>query len=608
MDSQRLPDALKVRAWNSIPVRLGLAVLVLILAAAGVGLVTIARQEARRTIEKDTDHARVMSAIIADDLASLMQTGGGPAVWAGVSAAAVQHASLIDATRILVVTKAGVVKAGSDTTNLDNRVAMTDAAECPRCDSARDEDFPAAAMLFTPEGGQSLRVVNKVPVSLACLQCHTSVEAAKSFVLVDFDLTPLERGMRRRQLTTFGLGLVVALAVAALIILLFRRMVMRPADMLTASMERLANGELAARTPVLAPNELGVLASHFNHMAGQIAEQVARIEAARTESALLYTLVVEASKKLETKEFAEGVSRVIHEKLRSRHTAFFLETGSSGWICAAAGSEAGQVLVEGTGELETVVSSDTAQLQQLLDGMGPEFARLACRTRKLQLTRETGELTIALPVVVQGQLVGLLACVGIAAGLVVDQDLLTNLGAHLTLAAVNSRNYTGAITDGLTQLRNKQYGIVRLQEAVSAARRYGSALALAMCDIDHFKRVNDSFGHPTGDAVLREVSRRIAACIRQSDIAVRYGGEEFMLILIGADPIALASIGEKIRQTVAGLPIALNDEGNGLAITLSVGIAACRPGADSADSLIARADQMLYRAKENGRNRVEMEV
>lgn len=83
------------------------------------------------------------------------------------------------------------------------------------------------------------------------------------------------------------------------------------------------------------------------------------------------------------------------------------------------------------------------------------------------------------------------------------------------LAAINSRNYTGAITDGLTRLKNERYGLIRIEEAVYAVKRYKSGLGLLMCDIDHFKRVNDTYGHPAGDAVLREVSRRIAACVRE---------------------------------------------------------------------------------------------
>ena len=111
-----------------------------------------------------------------------------------------------------------------------------------------------------------------------------------------------------------------------------------------------------------------------------------------------------------------------------------------------------------------------------------------------------------------------------------------------------------------------------------------------------------------GDAVLREVSRRMAACVRKADIAVRYGGEEFMLVLPQTGADALARVGEKIRVAIAAEAV---DAGTGIPpipVTLSVGIAAYRGANDSGDALIARADAALYRAKQGGRNRVEIDA
>jgi diguanylate cyclase (GGDEF)-like protein len=231
----------------------------------------------------------------------------------------------------------------------------------------------------------------------------------------------------------------------------------------------------------------------------------------------------------------------------------------------------------------------------------------ACRLQTLQLTRSPTGLSFALPVVANARLAGLLVCVGVPAKIQVGEDLLQNLGVHLTLAAINSRNYTGAITDGLTRLKNKRYGLIRLEEAVYAAKRYKSGLGLVMCDIDHFKRVNDTHGHPAGDAVLKEIARRIASCVRKADIAVRYGGEEFMLILPETDANLLAAIGEKIRHAVSATPVDPGTDGVPLPLTISVGVAAFHADSDSGESLIARADAALYRAKEGGRNRVELE-
>lgn len=121
-----------------------------------------------------------------------------------------------------------------------------------------------------------------------------------------------------------------------------------------------------------------------------------------------------------------------------------------------------------------------------------------------------------------------------------------------------------------------------------------------MCDIDHFKRINDMHGHVLGDAVLKEVSRRIRASVRKSDVVVRYGGEEFMIIVPGTADNFLSTIGEKIRAAVSASPVSQA----GVQVTISVGATEFRPGVETAETLIERADRALYRAKEAGRNSV----
>ncbi|OGA33923.1 MAG: hypothetical protein A3G80_00260 [Betaproteobacteria bacterium RIFCSPLOWO2_12_FULL_62_13b] len=123
-----------------------------------------------------------------------------------------------------------------------------------------------------------------------------------------------------------------------------------------------------------------------------------------------------------------------------------------------------------------------------------------------------------------------------------------------------------------------------------------------------FKRVNDTHGHPAGDAVLKEVSRRIAASLRRSDLVVRYGGEEFMVIIPQATAEAMAVIGEKLRHAIVAAPVGTGVGRGAVAVTLSVGDAAFHAGTDTAESLIARADAALYRAKQGGRNRVEVDA
>lgn len=162
-------------------------------------------------------------------------------------------------------------------------------------------------------------------------------------------------------------------------------------------------------------------------------------------------------------------------------------------------------------------------------------------------------------------------------------------------------------TDELTGVANRRALIGRLQEELSQARRTGHDLSVAMIDIDRFKRLNDTYGHAAGDLVLCEVVERILNAKREYDIVGRWGGEEFVAILPELSLEEAVPVAERLRAEVADMPFILAD-GTTLPVTFSVGLATAPAGrVDSVDALLASADRALYRAKEAGRNRVELD-
>ncbi len=159
-----------------------------------------------------------------------------------------------------------------------------------------------------------------------------------------------------------------------------------------------------------------------------------------------------------------------------------------------------------------------------------------------------------------------------------------------------------ATTDPLTGVFNRRTFEELAEREIARARRSGGDLSLLMIDLDHFKRINDRYGHPAGDAVLRRFVALVRNCLRKEDLLVRYGGEEFCVLLpatAGANALALA---ERIRALVADTPLAV--EGKAISITVSIGIATHGGKADAPiDDLLRRADHAMYRAKNEGRNR-----
>jgi diguanylate cyclase (GGDEF)-like protein len=159
-----------------------------------------------------------------------------------------------------------------------------------------------------------------------------------------------------------------------------------------------------------------------------------------------------------------------------------------------------------------------------------------------------------------------------------------------------------AATDSLTTLLNREEMFTQMERLLVGERRRGMDLAVLFCDLDHFKEVNDSYGHQAGDAVLQAMAKRIRSCLRGSDLAARIGGDELMVVLPGLQglPDALA-IAEKLRRQ-ASKPVPI-PEGE-VQISISVGVALACTG-ESLDDLIARADTAMYTAKQQGRDQVE---
>jgi two-component system cell cycle response regulator len=166
------------------------------------------------------------------------------------------------------------------------------------------------------------------------------------------------------------------------------------------------------------------------------------------------------------------------------------------------------------------------------------------------------------------------------------------------------RSLSLALTDELTGLYERRYLLAHLNELIERVNQDGISAAVLMFDVDHFKRVNDRYGHDAGDDVLRELAARTIDSVRSVDLAARWGGEEFVVVMPETDLANAAAVAERLRLAVANEPFAVRASGEKLAVTISVGVAAAIAGGDHRDRLLKRADDALYSAKSGGRNRV----
>ncbi|MFL6796918.1 MAG: PleD family two-component system response regulator [Xanthobacteraceae bacterium] len=160
-----------------------------------------------------------------------------------------------------------------------------------------------------------------------------------------------------------------------------------------------------------------------------------------------------------------------------------------------------------------------------------------------------------------------------------------------------------AVTDALTGLYNRRYMETHVAALVHQASSRGKPLSVLVLDIDYFKSINDAYGHDAGDDVLREFAVRIRKSIRGIDLACRYGGEEFVVVMPEADLAVASVVAERLRRSIATEPFLMQQGSRAVEVTISIGMAALATG-ENASSVLKRADQALYRAKRDGRNRV----
>lgn len=161
-----------------------------------------------------------------------------------------------------------------------------------------------------------------------------------------------------------------------------------------------------------------------------------------------------------------------------------------------------------------------------------------------------------------------------------------------------------AVTDGLTGLSNRRYLDSHLKTLFNRAATRGKALSVCITDIDRFKLVNDTYGHDAGDDILKEFAARIRATVRGADLACRYGGEEFVVVMPDTDAATAGKIAERLRGLIEDQPFVIRSSGLAINITASLGIACNEAGAETPEQLLKQADKALYEAKNGGRNRV----
>ena len=314
----------------------------------------------------------------------------------------------------------------------------------------------------------------------------------------------------------------------------------------------------------------------------------------------------------------EPAMRSFSEVLSSRFELEGLGEAALQALLVHTGAEAGALLVVHEDTVETLASHGLRAMDGLTDN---DHVRRVLRTGQVERVRVAAPSTLVIDSLLVGQaardiLVAPVTFKSVPLGVIVlatptefapDADKLldqfrADLGLAINNALAHDRLERLAAVDPLTDAYNRRFGLARLGEEFSRAVRAESPLGVLMLDLDHFKAVNDAYGHLAGDRVLRAVARTCRRVLREGDVLIRYGGEEFLVLLPGAGGEDVAEIGERLRRAVGETSVPEGEQR--IAVSISVGGATYRDAVDSPESLIAKVDAALYEAKASGRNRL----
>lgn len=439
-----------------------------------------------------------------------------------------------------------------------------------------------------------------------------------------------DRAAARRTFLIIGVSVPVFILMPLLLAYGIVVGIRRPLRRLTQATDKFGGGDLDYRVPVRRDDEIGRLAVAFNQMAERLAAERKALQQAETElqasnralaargaeaearSAVIDVLGRMAHRLqscISEDEFAEVVRRFAPQVLPDFAGALFLMANSRNQLRLAA---AWNDPVAVAGDLHP---DDCWALRH---GRAHVVEKPAEEVPCRHIARADFPRYRCQPLMAQGDVVGLLyiedkgdldsPAAGGKPRLRLTKARIDSMGENIALALANYRLRetlrSQSIRDPLTGLFNRRFLEEALAVEFARAVRNGTPVALIMIDIDHFKRFNTEYGHDGGDTLLRAVGRLLAESVRKGDIACRYGGEEFTLILPGADLAVALNRAEKAREAAAALDVRHAGERLGR-ITLSAGIAVYPADGDSAESVLRNADLALMRAKELGRNRIE---
>lgn len=507
--------------------------------------------------------------------------------------------AIVKPSVISILSYKNKVEISSDKAMLGRSFDRDTNASCTVCHITRGVPPQRSEVFLETEAGPVLRNVIKIPNGPECYACHPSEQQNCGILLYDVLFTDTIEMLRTVLVRMALTGLISFIFLILVLSFIIQRYVHRPVNQLMAGFLHVGRGDFNYWVDVDTKGEFQEMADLFNVMGHAIQRSFAKIKEKNWETTSLYAFVQQLSRAIEWTRLRRLITDLLHETFKTRQVVVFLSR-----------EKQEQMFYEVSWR-----QTDDPRYHHRDYALQMEAEDLPFGAVSDWEKWRNGELTdicfsgndtrVVLPLVSKNISLGLVCLQREAdqpfSG--AEKQLLLAIGEQLAIALANARLYRLAITDGLTELYTRRYCETVMRKLLENSELSpGKSFCVLMLDIDHFKQVNDTHGHQVGDEVLIQLAGLIRASIRQDDVACRYGGEEFIVLISGDLKVGRESA-MRLRRIIEN-HLFISNSAPPLRNTVSIGVANFPLHGKTGDEVIGAADQALYEAKEQGRNRV----
>ncbi len=501
-------------------------------------------------------------------------------------------------SKICIIGKKGNIEFSSSVADLNKIIPFED-DRCHVCHKEKNNIKPSVRTILIDEDGKEpfLRSISPIMNKSDCYECHSRDKKLLGIFLTEKPVTHSFKLIEAVEKHILMSGIISGIFVIVLIYFLTEKLLNRPINKLIEGTRQIGKGNYSSHIDIKSNDELKELAESFNSMTGNIRKNIEEIKTISAQLNILYSIVNRLSKTININELKSIIIELVYEILDTSSTILLTKTNNSKIF---------DVLVK-----DSKINKPHSSQFHIEENEMPHPSILSEKHFKILEKNQSSEVFFSderhiayLPLGIRERKLGMLIAARENSTFSDEEmELINALRTHSSVAFENAYLYSVAITDELTGIFTLRYFHTRLEEHIGKFNRYGQKFSLLMLDIDDFKNVNDTYGHPAGDSVLSETAKMISLSIRDIDLAFRYGGEEFAVILPETGKSAATFVAERIRKNIEKTIIEI-DEKQSISVTVSIGVSSCPANANSMKEIVLTSDKALYKAKKSGKNRV----